>query len=82
MSSGKGALHPKMAPVINEFRDVLVQQIPGGLPPERSDEHGDPIDHTIEVPSDAVPFKRNPKPFTAEEDVEIRRYLQDFIAKG
>ena len=61
---------------------VLVSSISGGLPPERFDAEGNPIKHTIEVDPDAVPFKHWPWPFSTEEDAEIQRYLQHFLAKG
>ena len=79
---GKGAAHPEVAKILNDFRDVLVSEIPGGLPPVRCDEHGQPIEHTIEVDPSATPFKRNPRPFTTEEDVEIQRYLKELLGKG
>jgi len=60
---GKGAAHPEVAKILNDFRDVLVSEIPGGLPPVRCDEHGQPIEHTIEVDPSATPFKRNPRPY-------------------
>lgn len=77
--SGNGAMHPKIAVVLHENRDVLVSQIPGGLPLERFDKHGDPIEHTIEVPRDATAFKRNPRPSMAEEDAGIQRYISVFF---
>ena len=80
--SGKGADNHGIRGVLEKFNDVLVSSIAGGLPPERFDAEGNPIEHTIEVDPDAVPFKRSPRPFTAEEDAEIQRYLQDFLAKG
>ena len=80
--SGKGASHPSVSALLREYSDVLVTQIPGGLPPERVDAEGKPIEHTIEVDPQAEPFKRSPRPFTSEEDAELRRYLQDFLAKG
>ena len=80
--SGDGAGHHGVRGVLEQFNDVLVSSIPGGLSPERFDAEGNPIENTIEVAPDAVPFKRSPRPFTAEEDAEIQRYLQDFLAKG
>ena len=46
---GKGATHLEVAKILNDFRDVLVSEIPGGLPPVRCDGHGQPIEHTIEA---------------------------------
>jgi hypothetical protein len=32
---GQRAEHPKIAPLMREFNDVLVSDFPDGLPPER-----------------------------------------------
>ena len=81
-SSGLGSTHPGVTAIIQEYSDVLVSQIPGGLPPEGLDAHGRPIEHTIETDPNVAPFKRSARPFTAEEDAEIKRYIADFMAKG
>ena len=72
MLSGKGADHDGVRGVLEQFNDVFVSAIPGGLPPERLDAEGNPIQHTIEVDPNAVPFKRSPRPFTAEQDAGIQ----------
>ena len=79
---GEGADPHGVRGVLEQFNDVLVSAIPGGLPPERFDTERIPIEHIIEVDPDAGMFKRSPRPSTAEEDAEIQRYLQDFLAKG
>lgn len=80
--SGKGADHPDIAALLAEFSDVLQSKIPGGLPPERCADDGTPIEHRIDVAEGEKPFSRNPRPFTAEEDEEIRRYLKTFLENG
>ena len=80
--SGRGAMHPYIRAILNDFRDVLVTEIPGGLPPERLDADGNSIEHTIETDPNVLPFKVNPKPFTAEEDAELQRYLRELLSIG
>ena len=46
---------PELQAMLNEFEDVLVSSIPGGLPPKRVDADGRPIEHTIEVDTTAKP---------------------------
>ena len=69
--SRRGATQPRIRELLNDFREVLVIEIPGGLPPERLDADGNPIEHTIETTLDVLPFKVNPRPFTVEEDAEF-----------
>lgn len=45
--SGRGANQSMIQPVLNEFRDVLVSEIHGGMPPVRLDANGSPIEHTL-----------------------------------
>jgi hypothetical protein len=80
--AGLGSDLPDIKPLLNEFSDVLVSEIPGGLPPERVSADGSPIECTIELAPDAKPFARPPRPFTAEETQEIRNYLDEFLSKG
>lgn len=77
-----GASDPDIQKILAEFSDVLVSEIPGGLPPERFAADGSPIEHTIETAPDADPFSRPPRPFTVEEHDAVKKYLADFIAKG
>ena len=69
---------PELQALLNEFEDVLVSSIPGGLPLQRVDADGRPIEHTIEVDTTAKPCARTPRWFTAEESAEILRVLKDF----
>jgi hypothetical protein len=80
--SGPGAQNPLIKSVLIQFRDVLVSEIPGGLPPERFAADGSPIEHCIETAPDEKPFARPPRPFTAQEDAEIQTYLHDLLSKG
>lgn len=61
---------------------MLVTEIPGDLPPERFDAEGKPIEHTVDTDPHVVPYKRNPQPYTAEEDAELQRYIRELLAKG
>jgi hypothetical protein len=80
--AGPGADEPDVAPLLQEFHDVLVPEIPGGLPPVRFANDGRPIECCVDTEPDAKPYARPPKPFTTEELDEIQKYLDDFLAKG
>jgi RNase H-like domain found in reverse transcriptase/Integrase zinc binding domain/Reverse transcriptase (RNA-dependent DNA polymerase)/Integrase core domain len=80
--AGPGADEPDVKPLLEEFSDVLVSEIPGGLPPERFARDGRPIECCIDTEPDVKPYARPPKPFTAEETEEIKKYLNDFLSKG
>jgi hypothetical protein len=82
LSSPEPSSCPELQSLLHEFKDVLVPSIPGGLPPERFDNNGRAIEHTIETAPDAVPYARPPRPFTQEESAEIQRVIADFLAKG
>ena len=80
--SGPGAEQPEMEPLLREYRDVLVSDLPDGLPPERFARDGTRIEHTIQTASDTKPYARPPPVFTGPESKEIRKYLDDFLGKG
>ena len=82
VGAGKGGKDPSIAPLLNEFCDVLRTEIPGGLLPERFRADGTRTEHTIGTAQDAVPYSRPPRPFTPEETAEIYRYVQDLLDKG
>lgn len=71
--SGPGALLPDVKPVLAEFRDVLVSEIPGGLPPECFGPDGLPIEHCIETAPGETPYARPPRGFTPHEDAEVQK---------
>jgi hypothetical protein len=56
--TGPGADDPDVQPLLSEFCDVLVPEIPGGLPPERYARDGRPIECCIETEPDAKPYAR------------------------
>jgi hypothetical protein len=80
--SGPGGLLPEIKPILHEFRDVLVTEVPGGLPPVRFDPAGNPIEHCIDVEPGEKPFARPSRPFTPHEDAEIQKYLKYLLVKG
>jgi hypothetical protein len=47
--SGPGWRLPEIQPILHELRDVLVPEVPAGLPPERLDVAGNPFEHCIDV---------------------------------
>jgi hypothetical protein len=80
--SGPGGTLPEIKPLLNEFRHVVVTEVPGGLPPVRFDAAGNPIEHCIDVQEGEHPYARPSRPFTPHEDAEIKKYLSDLLAKG
>jgi transposase InsO family protein len=80
--SGLGAEHPRIASLLHEFSDVLVSEFPDALPPVRRARDGTLLEHVIETAPDEKPFARPPRVFSDEETKEIRKYLDDFLAKG
>ena len=79
---GVGADDPRVASLLADFTDVLVQQMPPGLPPERFAADGRPIEHVIETAPDVKPYAANPRPFARAEDAEIRKQLGTLLASG
>jgi hypothetical protein len=80
---GKGSTEcPDLQNILDEFSDVLVPTIPGGLPPVRDDIAGRVIEHTINSAYDEKPYARPPRTFTPDESAEIQRVIADFLAKG
>jgi hypothetical protein len=80
--AGPGAEGPDIKPLSTEFSDVLVPEIPGGLPPERTAVDERPIERAIDVDQSAKPYARPPRPFSPEETQKIHKCLNDFLAKG
>lgn len=74
---GKGARDPDIAKLLRRFDDVLITEMPGGLPLD-----GSPIEHKIETAADKKPYVRPPRPFTAEEDAAVKKYIADFMERG
>jgi hypothetical protein len=79
---GLGAELPEIQPLLTEFADVLVSEIPGGLPPERFARDGSRIECKIDLAPDAKPFARPPRTFAPEELAAIRKYIDEFLSKG
>ena len=67
---------------MQEFADVLQSEIPGGLPPQRFAADGSAIEHCIEAADGEKSYARNPTPFTTEEELEVRKYIEEFLDKG
>jgi hypothetical protein len=80
---GKGSDNPKIHAILNDFRDVLVSELPSGLPKERRAIDGSIIEYqTIELEPCSKPYAAQPRPLTVKEDAEIRRLLDELLAKG
>ena len=60
--------------VLQEFRDVFPDEIPG-LPPKRD------IDFTIELVQGAAPVSKTPYKMSTPEMLELRMQLQELLEK-
>ncbi|CAL2257293.1 unnamed protein product [Prunus armeniaca] len=72
----KGGIPPTLRPLLQEFQDVILKEIPAGLPPMRD------IQHCIDfIPGAAIPnkaaYRMNPKEFE-----ELQRQVDELLSKG
>jgi hypothetical protein len=80
--AGKGAQDPRVAEILSEFSDVLVSKMPAGMPPERVDSDGNPIEHTIDLAPGTKPYAANPRRLTPAEDREMFKVLKLLFENG
>jgi hypothetical protein len=66
---------PEDHPILKEYRDVFLEEIPG-LPPRRD------IDFSIELAPGAVPMSRTPYRMSMPELVELKLQLKEMMDKG
>ena len=62
--------------VLDEFRDVLTNELPEELPPVRE------VDHKIELVPGAEPQNKAPYRLNQNELVELKRQLTELLARG
>ena len=62
-------------PVVQQFKDVFPEEIPG-LPPKRD------FDFTIELLPGASPISRTPYRMSVPESTELKMQLQELLDKG
>jgi hypothetical protein len=79
--AGKGADDPCEA-VLADFTDVLVSDLPPGMPPERYDQDSKSIEHTIDLHPNSKPYAAQPRRLTPEENAEIQRVLTQLLENG
>jgi hypothetical protein len=79
---GKGSDNPKIHAILNDFLDVLVSELSFGLPKERGAIDGSIIEHTFDLGSSSKQPAAQPRPLAVEEDAEIKRLLDELLAKG
>jgi hypothetical protein len=79
---GKGSDHPQISTILKDFQDVLVSELPPGMPKERKAIDGSIIEHTIEFDPASKPYAAQLRPLTVEEDNEIKRLLDELLTKG
>ena len=80
--SGKGATHPGVQSILEQFHDVLRIELPSGAPPQRLGVDGKPIEHTIELDSTSKPYAAQPRKLSVDEDAELLTVLKELLAKG
>jgi hypothetical protein len=80
--SGKGATHALIRPVLEQFNDVLVQNLPPGVPRDRFALDGRRIEHTIETDPHYKPYTTKPRPLSREDDEELRNVLSELLHNG
>ena len=68
-------LKPEDIPVVNEFLDVFLEELPG-LPPDRE------IEFSIELIPGTAPISQTPYRMAPKELKELKVQLQELIDKG
>src|SRR6202171_5795857 len=74
--SGVARVDPPIKAVLEEYKDVFPDDLPGGLPPTRD------IDHKIEIVLCSAPAVRSPYRMSVPELDELKKQLNDLLAKG
>src|SRR3984893_10129646 len=74
--SGVARVDPRIKVVLEEYKDVFPDDLPGGLPPTRD------IDHKIEIIPGSAPPVRAPYRMSVPELDELKKQLNDLLAKG
>src|ERR1700676_446252 len=74
--SGVARVDPRIKAVLEEYKDVFPDDLPGGLPPTRD------IDHKIEIIPGSAPPVRAPYRMSVPELDELKKQLNDLLAKG
>ena len=67
---------PIMKPLLEEFSDVVPEEIPHGLPPMRDIQHHIDLIPMVVLPNKAA-YKMNPK-----DHVKLQRKVDEFVEKG
>ena len=75
LDSKRGQVNLENIPVIKEFPDVFLEELPG-LPPERE------VDLSIEVVQGTTPISRAPYCMAPTKLKELKTRLQELLDKG
>jgi hypothetical protein len=75
-ASAVEGLDEPYARLVQEYSDVFPDELPAGLPPSRN------VDYTIELEPGTVPPSRPPYRLSQEEMAEMKRQLDELLAKG
>ena len=76
VASAAEGLDEPYARLLQEYSDVFPEELPAGLPPSRN------VDYTIELEPGTVPPSRPPYRLSQEEMAELKRQLDELLAKG
>jgi hypothetical protein len=75
-ASAAESLDGPYARLTQEYSDVFPNELPAGLPPSRN------VDYAIELEPGTVPPSRPPYRLSQEEMAEMKRQLDELLAKG
>jgi hypothetical protein len=75
-------LHHHELAICAEFRDVLRDEVPPGLPPERTLRDGRPLEHAIPMKPGAAPAARQPYRLSEPELAKVRAQLSTLPNQG
>ena len=75
INSKRGQVDVEKIPVVREFQDVFLEELPG-IPPERE------VDLSIEVVHGTTPISRAPYSMAPTELKELKTQLHELLDKG
>jgi hypothetical protein len=70
-----GASQVSEVPVVNEFPDVFIEELPG-MPPDRD------IEFVIELKPGTAPIYKTPFRMTTSELAELKEHIRELLEKG
>ena len=71
-----GTVPPEFRELLDQYKDVFLEGLPPGLPPERA------VNHTIELEPHQQPPHRGIYPLSHDELAELKKQLNELLEKG